>query len=171
MIDTAWEIDAADVKRQCGISTEAARDYVILNWLKNGDMRPFSSWVLQGHTPSRNVLRALAVMAARADNPRFSPDEVGDPEISEIIDLFPLGLEVTGKGKKRADLANVTRDRRIAFEVAKQMEQGLRYDAALDAVSDWLADVGIGLSRDAVEKAYKAHRPRHAGTNSRQSVP
>lgn len=168
---TAWDIEARAVARDHDRSIGNARDLVILDWLAKGDTRPFADWALRGHTPSPNVLKALAVMMTRADNPRFNPAGIDDPELSEIVDLFPLGLAVTGKGKRRADLANVERDKRIALEVAKAMSRGSSMEKARDDVTDWLASIGFHLGTDAVEKAYKTYKGSIFGTNSAASVP
>lgn len=157
---TAWDIRAAEVARDHNQSMDDARNYVILEWLREGDTRAFCSWILRGHLPSPNVLRAIAVMMARADNAKFCPAGFDDPEMSEIAELFPLGLKVTRKGKRGRDLEIVERDKRAALEVAKEMARGSGYDRALDVVTSWLPKVGVHIERDAVEKAYKAHKPK-----------
>lgn len=164
---TAWDIKAAAVARDHDRSIGNARDIVILERLSKGDTRPFASWVIRGHTPSPNVLRAIAIMMARADNPRFNPAGFTDPEFTEIAELFPLGLKVIGTGKRVGDLDNVERDKCIALEVAKAMTRGMTREKAVECVADWLADIGIPLETDAVEKAYKAHKKSIVGTNSR----
>jgi hypothetical protein len=168
---TPWDIEALSVSAVHQRSIGNARDIVILDWLRQGDTRPFAAWVMSGHTPSPNVLLALAVMMTRSDNPAFEPDRIGDTRIREIAQLLPLGVSVTGKGKRTGDPANAVRDRLIAREVAKAMGSGLSREKAAGLVTDWLADVGIHMGSDNVEKAYKAHKPTFSGTKSRQSVP
>jgi hypothetical protein len=168
----AWVIEALLVARDYGRSIDNARDLVILEWLRKGDTRPLADWIMCGHVPSSEVLLALAVMMTRADNPRFDPAGLGDPKLVEIAEIFPLGIQVTGRGRRAPDETNVVRDRRIALEVERAMSRGLSREKAISFVTDWLAEIGIHLSADAVEKAYKKHKSRIArGTNSRQSVP
>lgn len=164
---TAWDIEALLVARDHGRSIGNARDLVILDWLAKGDTRPFADWIMGGHVPSREVLQALAVMMTRGDNPRFDPAGFADPKMREIAEIFPLSIEVTGKGKRGRDPERVQRDHGIALAVAKEMAGGSSYDEALSTVTDWLPSVGVFVERDAVEKAYKAHKPKRSGTNSR----
>jgi len=82
-----------------------------------------------------------------------------------LAQSLPFGLFVTGKGKRQRDMEKIWRDRLIAREVAK-LKSDIGYDKAIDVVHEWLPTVGMHLSRDAVEKAYKAW-----GTKARQSVP
>ncbi|MBR1209467.1 hypothetical protein [Bradyrhizobium sp. JYMT SZCCT0180] len=163
---TAWDIEALLVARDRGRSIGNARDLVILDWLAKGDTRPFADWIMCGHVPSREVLLALAVMMTRGDNPRIDPAGLEDPKMREIAEIFPLSIEVTGKGKRGRNLERIQRDRGIALAVAKEMAVGSSYDQALSAVTDWLPSTGVFLERDAVEKAYKAHKPKRSGTNS-----
>jgi hypothetical protein len=164
---TPWDIEALEVARDRGRSVSDARDIVIKDWLTEGDTRPFADWIMCGHVPSREVLLALAVMMTRGDNPRFDPAGFADPKMREIAETFPLRIEVKGKGSRGRDLAWVQRDRRVAREVDGVMTRGSSYNEALDTVTNWLSGIGIGMGRDAVEKAYKAHKPRRSGTNSR----
>lgn len=120
-----------------------------------------------GHVPSREVLLALAVMMTRADNPRFDPAGLADPKMREIAEIFPLGIEVSGKGKRKRNLANIVRDKRIALEVAKAMAKPMTLEKAAEFVADWLDGIGIGMGTDAIVKAYKAHKADIVGTNSR----
>lgn len=168
---TPWDIEALAVERCHARSTRNARDIVIMDWLVKGDTRPFADWVMCGHAPSHKVLLALAVMMARADNPHFDPAGVADPAIREVADCFPLGIEVTGKGKRTSDPANVVRDKIIAREMVKVIARGLSRERAAGFVMDWLADIGIHMGSDNVEKAYKAHKSKFTGMKSSQSVP
>jgi hypothetical protein len=168
---TAWDIEALLVARQHDRSIGNARDIVILDWLAKGDTRPFADWIMCGHVPSREVLLALAVMMTRGDNPRFDPAGFADPKMREIAEIFPLSIEVRGKGGRGADLANVGRNRRIALEVARAMARGLTREGAVETVANWLAEIGIHMGTDNIEKAYKAHKSEVVGTNSRYSVP
>lgn len=160
---TAWDIEALLVTRDHGRSIGDARDLVILDWLAKGDTRPFADWIMCGHIPSREVLLALAVMMTRGDNPRFDPAGFADPKMREIAEIFPLSIEVTGRRVR--DPERGQRGRGIALAVAKEMTRGSSYNEALDTVTDWLPSVGVFLGRDAVEKAYKAHKPKRSGTN------
>lgn len=168
---TAWDIEALAVARDHGRSIDNARDLVILDWLSKGDTRPYAEWIMGGHVPSRVVLVALAVMMTRGDNPRFDPAGLADPKMREIAEVFPLRLEVAGKGRRSSDLANLVRDRTIAREVANEMRRGLTREGAISSVADWLATCGVHMGSDAVEKAYKTHKDGLVSTNKRKSVP
>lgn len=171
----AWDIEALHAARDHGRSISNARDLVILDWLAKGDTRPFADWIMCGHVPSREVLLALAVMMTRGDSPRFNPAGFADPKMREIAEIFPLGIKVTGKGKREADLENVTRDIGIALAVRRGMEDdGLSQRKAIERLTDDLASIGVHMGSDNIEKAYKAHKskirrskPKHSGTNSR----
>ena len=168
---TPWDIEAISVSEVHQRSIGNARDIVILDWLTKGDTRPFAAWVMRGHLPSKEVLLALAVMMARSDNPAFAASRINDPNIREVAQLFPLGLGVTGKGRRTGDPANATRDRLIAREVAKAMASARSRESAADFVTEWLAGCGIHMGSDNVEKAYKSHRLMFSGTKAGQSVP
>lgn len=164
---TPWDIEALAVARDHGRSIGNARDIVILDWLTKGDTRPFADWTMCGHVPSQEVLLALAVMMTRGDNPRFDPAGLRDPKLREIAEIFPLSIEVAGKGKRKGDLAVEQKNRIVAREFWRIRAAGVGYGPALDQVTDWLSEIGIGMSRDAVEKASKQYKPEAYGTNSR----
>ncbi|MFG1346126.1 hypothetical protein V5F59_14625 [Xanthobacter autotrophicus DSM 431] len=168
---TPWDIEALAVVRDHDRSMGNARDIVIMDWLAKGDTRPFADWIMCGHAPSQEVLIALAVMMTRADNPSFDPAGIDDPKMREIADIFPLGIEVTGKGKRTRDPANIIRDKLIARDVARAMARNLSREKAVGLVTDWLAEIGIHMGTDAVEKAYKTHKSEIVGTKPDQSVP
>ncbi|MET3841387.1 hypothetical protein [Bradyrhizobium sp. OAE829] len=172
---TAWDIEALLAARDHGLSVDHARNIVILDWLAKGDTRPFADWIICGHVPSREVLLALAVMMTRGDNPRFDPAGFVNPKMREIAAIFPLSIKVNGKVSRGADLENVVRDKGIALEVRRSMEDdGLSREKAIERLTDDLASIGVHMGGDNIEKAYKAHKskirrskPKHSGTNSR----
>ena len=168
---TAWDIRAIEVTKSSGVSMDDARNYVIMERLKVGDTRPFADWIMCGHRPSPGVLRAVAVMMTRGDNQRFDPAGLGDPDLIEIAEVFPLSLVAVGNGKRKGDLDVEQKNRIVAREFWRLRAEGVGYGPALDQVTEWLSEIGIGMSRDAVEKASKQYRPKACGTNSGQSVP
>lgn len=171
---TAWDVEALEevqggkVVQGRKVTIGAARDIVILRYLKEGDTRPFADWIMFArHIPSRRVLFALAVMT-RADNPGFDTAGFGDPGVIAFAEFFPLGLKVTGKGMRKSDLETDKRNQLIVGNVERERASGLSRDKAVKAVAGLLAEGGHHISEGAVDKIYKDQkRKARGGTNSR----
>jgi len=151
-----YDLEAQVLHDETGIPLSQARDRVILNWLADGDTRPYFDWVLAGHVPSRDVMVYLAAMMAKADSPDCLP-----PEAQQ---LTKYGLGITGR--KRGDRSNLEIDRRDFFigrEVAKRIASGEKYEAAIEAVHAWLPSVGLHVGRQTVRDAYDKRRPHTEG--------
>jgi hypothetical protein len=75
-----WEYEAQRRSKIFGVSLTAARDDVILRYLKEaGNPLPFADFVFRfGHTPSQAVLRLIAAMitAPRTDSNTVLPSQV-----------------------------------------------------------------------------------------------
>jgi hypothetical protein len=147
----AWDVQAGGVHEETGEPIEAARDHVILWWLRKGDTRPFYDWVLSGHTPSREVVVTLAAMMAQADSP--------DALSSKLEAAVPYALRVAGK--RRGDRSNPEVDARDYFigrEVARRIADGDGYESAISTVHGWLPSVGINVTPQTVRNAYDERR-------------
>lgn len=159
-----WDGDAFAVARDHDRSIGNARDLVIMDWLIKGDTRPLSDWLMRGHAPGAEVMKALAVMLVRghldADQRWFD-----DASVKETAEIFTLGLSVVGKGKRGGDPALRVRDKHIALEVAKAKRSMTELEA-FEYVADWLGTIGHRMSAHNVEKAYKKHKHLIHGTNS-----
>lgn len=164
-----WDGEALDVVRDHGRSIGNARDLVILDWLTKGDTRPLSDWLMRGHAPGEEVMKALAVMLIRG-HPDANQKWFKNPGMTDIAEIFTLRLEVAGKGKRRGDAALRVRDKRIALEVAKA-KQTMTEIVAFDTVAAWLVDIGHPMTSENVQKIYKAQKHLIYGTNSAPSVP
>jgi hypothetical protein len=142
-----WDISVDQLVREQNASQQVARDYVILDWLHQGDTRPFTAFVRVGHVPCRDVMLYLAQMMNPAD----------DTE-NEI----PFSLAVKSRGQKgrRSNPENRVRDKLMAQNVERFMET-MSYHEALYAAAELMDVDGDGTNRfDTVEKAYKKFKAR-----------
>lgn len=138
-----WDM-AAQLLVDDGMNMHAARDLVIGYFLRAGDMRPFSDWVLRGHVPGDRVLKCVAIMSC----------ENIAPEATNALP-FALVRKKRGGGKKnsRPDPEVEIYHARIAELVrdAGGGDKGM-YDAAITTV---VADVlGDERKRQTVRDAY-----------------
>ena len=133
-----WDIAVDRQVRINGASPGLARDFVILQWLAQGDTRPYSDFTARGHEPDREVTRYLGMMLNPSDNTE-----------KEI----PYRLEIRQRGRRGRPVNPQTavRDGLIFDQVTGMKAEGIRYDGALDRV----ADMFPGDQRDMIEKAYK----------------
>lgn len=136
--ETAWDVEVDKLVRVSGITTSAARDMVILTWLKKGDTRPFTAFVTTGHHPAIEVVRYIAWMLNPADGTKKQVP-------------FRLKIDQRGRRGARASAELDTRDRIIYAYTRKLMNNGVSYDLAIDQTA---AEFG-GEQRDLVEKIYK----------------
>lgn len=126
-----WDM-VAQMAVDKGMNLADARDLVIGYFLRSGDMRPFSDWILRGHSPSQRVLQCVALMACE----KISP---------ESEDALPFALvrrkRRPGKKNSRPDPEVEIYHERLAELVndAGAGEPGL-YDAAIETVVDLLGD-------------------------------
>ncbi len=58
----AWEKEVENLVRREGLARGSARDRVILNWLKRGDIRALAGLLMDGHVPAPNVRFQVALM-------------------------------------------------------------------------------------------------------------
>ena len=146
---TAWDIEADLLSRLEHLQLSAARDRVILRWLRGGDLKPFAEWVQDGHSPSEPVLRMLAWMCSGPSNASEVP--------SDIANRTPYFLEPTrrdGKPGRPKDLINDIRDLLIAANVKNlRQRHGMTREAAIERVYEAGEETGAGISRDTIEKA------------------
>lgn len=145
--ETPWDIQVDRRVQENNLSKEAARDVVIIEWLRKGNTTPFTAFVSAGHIPSIDIIKYVALMM----NPPDGNDE-----------LVPYALEVSSRGKRgsRRDPAIEERNKLMAKNVKRLIEEGKTYNKALDEVADL---VGEGLDndpRDTVEKAYKRYKSK-----------
>jgi hypothetical protein len=155
----AWDIAARLLVDDEGIPVPAARDTVILEWLREGDTRPFYDWVLCGHVPSQAVLTALAYMMFRADSDRFDPALMPHQDFAASL---RYGLEVRrpGSGRPR-DMERELLGRLAGRQASKLMDEGAKgRDDADPSVRDFLAECGANVSLGTVEAARKEYRRR-----------
>jgi hypothetical protein len=57
-----WNDQVAQLMSREGMSREKARDRVILEWLKRGDVNALAAMLIDGHVPAPNVRFVLALM-------------------------------------------------------------------------------------------------------------
>lgn len=153
-----WDGEAIDVARDHGRSIGNARDLVIMDWLLKGDTRPLSDWLMRGHVPSAEVMKALAVMLVRG-HPDADQKWFDNPAVKETAEIFTLGLTVVGKGKRSGDPVNHARDKRIALEAARLMASEKTEDEAFKEVSEWAYRIGIrSMGYDNVKKIYQKNK-------------
>lgn len=128
---SGWDM-VAQLLVDDGMDLLDARNTVIGYFLRSGDMRPFSDWVLRGHVPDGRVLKCIAIMSC----------ENIAPETANALP-FALVRKKRGGGKKdsrpdpeteiyHARLADLVRD-------AGGGDPGM-YDAAVSTVVDLLGD-------------------------------
>jgi hypothetical protein len=126
-----WNM-AAQMLVYNGLSLPDARDLVIGLFLRSGDMRPFSDWVLRGHAPCKRVLECIALMSC-------------ETVASETANALPFALvrKKRGGGKKnsRPDPEVEICHARL-FEMVRDTGGSVRgnYEAAIATVVDLLGD-------------------------------
>jgi hypothetical protein len=139
-IRSGWDLEAQLRVDREGCSLDTARDDVIMRYLTAGDTRPFSDWVRSGHAPSKWVLCALA--------------EIMEPR-PETLAVLPFALvrKKRGGGKKnsRPDPEIDARDSAIALNVKARIDGGLKYDAAIAEVREFM---GGRVDEKTVRNAY-----------------
>ena len=59
---TPWDIRVDQLMQENNFPQEAARDWVIADWLYKGNTTPFTEFVLQGHIPSNEIIKYVALM-------------------------------------------------------------------------------------------------------------
>ena len=133
-----WDISVDQLVLCNGASPGLARDFVILQWLAQGDTRPYSDFTARGHQPGREVTRYIGMM--------LNPSDDTEKEI-------PCRLEVRHRGRRGRPVNPQTavRDGLIFDQVTRMKAERISYDGALDRV----ADMFPGDQRDMIEKAYK----------------
>lgn len=148
-----WDIEALAWRDRDGISLADARDAVIERWLFNGgDPRPYIDWVLNArHVPSSRVMRAIAFMMLKADNPALPP---------ETREQIPFGLAIDRAGSGRPHDMEADVYKFIAGREASNLMDGNMKgrDGADVMTRDWLEECGVGVSVPTVEAARKAYR-------------
>lgn len=150
---TPWQMDAVDAVRTHGLSGGDAIDLVIMDWLSRGDTKAFADFIIAGHQPGPQVLKAVAYMMVRGDpDCDLDPVRTSDPDLAAAV---PFALAVKGgKAGRRDSASKRTRDARIAAAVAREMKAGFGYDAAIATVHEWLKGIGITVSAQTVRDAY-----------------
>ena len=144
----AWDIRVDQLMRKANASQQVARDFVILEWLLKGNTVPFTAFVIQGHSPSVEIIRYVALMM----NPAKGTDEI-----------VPYALEVSSRGRKgrRPDHEIEVRGKLTAQYVERLMKEGKSYDEALFEVAEVLGEgLDSDIPRDTVEKDYKRYKPK-----------
>jgi hypothetical protein len=104
------------------ITVTEARDFVIYDWLKSGDVSPLAYWLLDGHEPGDLIRRTLGRMLLGEQSKEQLPD-CPDRVYRLVIKAH------SSKGRPR-NRANETRDRLLAENVYKLRREGVPYDAA-----------------------------------------
>ncbi len=59
---TPWDIHVDQRMQENNLSQEAARDVVIIEWLRKGDTIPFTAFVSVGHIPSIEIIKYIALI-------------------------------------------------------------------------------------------------------------
>lgn len=140
-ISPAEWIARAYVKRH-GIDIQQARDLVIIRCLEAGDATVFSYFVLAGHQPGSEVMRAMAFMTAASVPPEIAP-------------VLPFSLvaksRLNTKPGKRVDPLVAMRDEITALNVDAEMAAPGMYDAAISTVHE---RVGRSVSKKTIRNAY-----------------
>lgn len=125
-----------------GMPIEQARDLVILRCLEAGDATAFSYFVLVGHQPGEEVMRAMAFMTAAA-----AP--------TPIVSRLPFGLKAVprtpSKAGKRIDPLIAMRDEVIALNVDAEKTGPGMYDSAISAVHE---RSGRSVCKKTIRNAY-----------------
>lgn len=134
-------IARAYVKRH-GIDIEKARDLVTLRCLEAGDATVFSYFVLAGHQPGAEVMRAMAFMTAAS-----VPDELA-PVLP--FSLIPKSRS-NAKAGKRVDPLVAMRDEITALNVEAEMPAPGMYEAAISTVHE---RVERSVSKKTIRNAY-----------------
>ncbi len=133
-----WDIHVDLLERLDGADTQTARDWVILEWLTQGDTRAFSYFVFHGHQPGKEVIGTIALMMNRIE---------GRPSVVP----YALVSKSLGTKGRRPNPETKVRDKIICMNVERKISEGSTYNAAIDEVTDLLGTE----QRDTVEKAYK----------------
>ena len=112
---------------KCGMPIDEARDTVIMRCLNAGDASAFSYFVLAGHQPGAEVMRAIAFMTA-------------ERVPAQIEAVLPYGLaskrRSPGKAGKRSDPLIEMRDDLFALNVEAEFAAPGQYDAAISTVHE-----------------------------------
>lgn len=134
---TPWGQEAETYRQGSNEPYEKCRDFVIMNYLHNGDVRPLADLLQTGSAPGPAVLRYIAAMLEA-------------PSSEHHLGL-PFNLLIKGKDGNRARERDIVwRDKLLSDHVEKKMgdKTGL-YDAAtLEVATEY------NLSVDTVRKAY-----------------
>ena len=149
---TPWDIHVDQRMQENNLSQEAARDVVIIEWLRKGDTIPFTAFVSVGHIPSIEIIKYIALMM----NPPEGTDE-----------LMPFSLVISSRGRKgrRPDPVIEARGKLTAQYVERLMKEGKSYNEAVDIVTQIIVEDQIDKyvdtePRDTVEKDYKRYKSR-----------
>ncbi len=143
-----WDIRVDQLMQKANVPQKLARDYVILEWLIKGNTVPFTAFVIQGHIPSVEIIKYVALMM----NPAKGTDEI-----------VPYALEVSSRGRKgrRPDPEIEVRGKLTAQYVERLMKEGKSYDEALFEVAEVLGEgLDSDIPRDTVEKDYKRYKSK-----------
>lgn len=145
---TPWDIRVDQLMQENNFPQEAARDWVIADWLYKGNTTPFTEFVLQGHIPSNEIIKYVALMM----NPLAGTDKTP-----------PFALVVSSRGRKGRppDPEIEMRGKLTAQYVERLMKEGKSYDEALFEVAEVLGEgLDSDIPRDTVEKDYKRYKSK-----------
>lgn len=163
-----WEIDEFEIKERKGVPDAEARNFVIMQWLRKGDTRPFYDWVLCGHRPSREIIEAVAHMMMRADSPGYDPANTDNPDLAASL---PYGLAVNYGSAGRPPNPEKEVLKHLAGRYSSnRMDAGVKGESADYDTLDFLKDSGVDISKGdfkiakgTVEAARKEYRRSRQG--------
>ena len=143
-----WDIAAERlmVKAKCTLAT--ARDYVIFEWLLQGKPHALAGFLIQGHTPGREVLRYLGLMIG-------SPNFVGklSPFWQNALRYHFIVKSRSGTKGRRKDPEVSLRDELIVENMKRLMAGGMTYDEAVTRIEEFGRDLGVQVEPETMRKA------------------
>lgn len=141
---TPWDIEIDILMRTKGVSLEEARNAVIFDGLKKGDVNALCALLIQGIAPPPTILKYLALMMpVRFDGPM--------PSVSPPFGFIIKSRNGTGRRKsKDAEL----RDRLLAANVQKSVSEGFTTTAAYEKAGNLMGTDAAGRNAEMAKEAH-----------------
>ena len=141
-ISSPWDVQAQKKLDEGMSSLNAAREWVIVDWLTKGDPRPYVDWIRRGYEPLLGVQRILA--------------EMMDPR-SGTATIFPFCFvkkRRDGKPGRAVDPAVLERNALIADYVKAKMDENIPYESAIMMVVELVGSDNGAIEEKTVRNAY-----------------
>jgi hypothetical protein len=125
-----WDREVENLVRREGLARGSARDRVILNWLKRGDIRALAGLLMDGHVPAPNVRFQFAMMLLDdADFDAAIARTRLDPDLWQL----PYRLVIKSRSARRRRSLDTKKSDRLDQGVGGLVPE-LRYEAAIELI-------------------------------------